>query len=159
MKQFKRKYFISSSLIIFSIFIDQVSKKIVSIKKDLFTNGIEVNNFFNLVYVENKGISFGIFSKYELSFYLGILSFLISIYIGYLIKITQNKIEAISLSLILGGAIGNGIDRVKNNYVIDFFDFHLGSNHWPAFNFADTFITVGGVMFFWQVFFRNSEKK
>ena len=155
MKQFKRKYFISSSLIIFSILIDQVSKKIVSIKKDLFTNGIEVNNFFNLVYVENRGISFGIFSKYELSFYLGILSFLISIYIGYLIKITQNKYEVISLSLILGGAIGNGIDRVKNNYVIDFFDFHIGVHHWPAFNFADTFITVGGVMFFWQIFFKN----
>ena len=125
MKQFKRKYFTSSSLTIFSVFIDQASKKIVSMKKDLFTDGIEVYNFFNLVYVENRGISFGIFSKYELSFYLGILSFLISIYIGYLIKITQNKFEAISLSLILGGAIGNGIDRVKNNYVIDFFDFHM----------------------------------
>ena len=159
MKQFKRKYFISSSLTIFSVFIDQASKKIVSIKKDLFTDGIEVYNFFNLVYVENRGISFGIFSKYELSFYLGILSFLISIYIGYLIKITQNKFEAISLSLILGGAIGNGIDRVKNNYVIDFFDFHIDIHHWPAFNFADAFITVGGVMFFWQVFFKKPEKK
>tara|TARA_Y200000002_G_scaffold149247_1_gene123284 strand:- start:1181 stop:1660 length:480 start_codon:yes stop_codon:yes gene_type:complete len=159
MKQFKRKYFTSSSLTIFSVFIDQASKKIVSMKKDLFTDGIEVYNFFNLVYVENRGISFGIFSKYELSFYLGILSFLISIYIGYLIKITQNKFEAISLSLILGGAIGNGIDRVKNNYVIDFFDFHIGVHHWPAFNFADAFITVGGVMFFWQIFFKNPEKK
>ena len=111
------------------------------------------------MYLENRGISFGIFSKYELSFYLGILSFLISIYIGYLIKITQNKYEVISLSLILGGAIGNGIDRVKNNYVIDFFDFHIDIHHWPAFNFADAFITVGGVMFFWQVFFKNPEKK
>tara|TARA_B100000925_G_scaffold248977_1_gene199851 strand:+ start:23 stop:502 length:480 start_codon:yes stop_codon:yes gene_type:complete len=159
MKQFKRKYLISSSLLIFSIFIDQVSKQIVSIKKDLFKDGIEVNNFFNLVYVENRGISFGIFSKYELSFYLGILSFLISIYIGYLIKTTQNKIEVIGLSLILGGAIGNGIDRVINNYVIDFFDFYIDIHHWPAFNFADAFITVGGVMFFWQVLFKNPEKK
>ena len=159
MKQFKRKYFTSSSLTIFSVFIDQASKKIVSMKKDLFTDGIEVYNFFNLVYVENRGISFGIFSKYELSFYLGILSFLISFYIGYLIKITQNKFEAISLSLILGGAIGNGIDRVMNNYVIDFFDFHIGVHHWPAFNFADAFITVGGVMFFCQIFFKNPKKK
>jgi len=159
MKQFKRKYFTPSFLTIFSVFIDQASKKIVSIKKDLFTDGIEVYNFFNLVYVENRGISFGIFSKYELSFYLGILSFLISLYIGYLIKISRNKIEAISLSLILGGAIGNGIDRVKNNYVIDFFDFYIGVHHWPAFNFADAFITVGGVMFFWQIFFKNPEKK
>ena len=159
MKQFKKKYLLSSSLVILSIFIDQASKKIVSIKKDLFTNSIEIYDFFNLVYVENKGISFGIFSKYELSFYLGILSFLISFYICYLIRVSQNKLEVISLSLILGGAIGNGIDRIKNNYVIDFFDFHLGHNHWPAFNFADTFITVGGVMFFWQVFFRNPQKK
>tara|TARA_Y100000022_G_C13199985_1_gene352231 strand:- start:215 stop:694 length:480 start_codon:yes stop_codon:yes gene_type:complete len=159
MKQFKKKYLLSSFLTFLSIFIDQASKIIVSIKKDFFINIIEVNNFFNLVYVENKGISFGIFSKYELSFYLGILSFIISFYIVNLIRISQNKLEVIGLSLILGGAIGNGIDRIKNNYVIDFFDFHLGSNHWPAFNFADTFITVGGVIFFWQVFFRNSEKK
>ena len=159
MKQFKKKYLLSSSLVIFSIFIDQVSKKIVSIKKDLFTNGIEVYDFFNLVYVENRGISFGILSKYELSFYLGILSFLISFYIGYLIRITQKKFEIISLSLILGGAVGNAIDRIKNHYVIDFFDFHLGFYHWPAFNFADAFITVGGIMYFWQVFFKNPEKK
>ena len=148
MKQLKRKIFYFKLFNNFFYINRSSFKKIVSIKKDLFTNGIEVNNFFNLVYVENRGISFGIFSKYELSFYLGILSFLISIYIGYLIKITQNKFEVISLSLILGGAIGNGIDRVKNNYVIDFFDFHIDIHHWPAFNFADAFITVGGVMFF-----------
>ena len=159
MKQFKKKYLLSSSLVIFSVFIDQVSKKIVFIKKDLLINGIEVYDFFNLVYVENRGISFGILSKYELSFYLGVLSFLISFYIGYLIRIAQKKFEIISLSLILGGAIGNGIDRIKNQYVIDFFDFHLRFYHWPAFNFADTFITVGGILYFWQVFFKNPVKK
>ena len=157
MKQFKKNYLLSSLIVTFSIFIDQVSKKIVFLQKDLFINGIEVFDFFNLVYVENKGISFGIFSKYELSFYLGILSFLISFYIGYLIKITKKKYEIISLSLILGGAIGNGIDRIKNNYVIDFFDFYLDSYHWPAFNFADGFITIGGIMYFWQVFFKKPQ--
>ena len=159
MKQFKKKFLLSSLIVTFSIFIDQASKKVVFLQKDLFINGIEVLDFFNLVYVENKGISFGILSEYELSFYLGILSFLISLYIGYLIKITKKKDEIISLSLILGGAIGNGIDRIKNNYVIDFFDFYLNSYHWPAFNFADAFITIGGIMYFWQVFFKKPGKK
>ena len=109
--------------------------------------------------MENRGISFGIFSSLDASFYLGILSFLISAYIIFIIKTTDEFWEIIGLSLILGGALGNGIDRVINNYVIDFFDFHLNNFHWPAFNFADSFITVGGIIFFWRIFFKKPQKK
>ena len=128
-------------------------------KKERIGTGIPILNFFNIVYVENRGISFGIFSSYDASFYLGILSFLISFYIIFIIKMTQEIWEIIGLSLILGGALGNGIDRVINNYVIDFFDFHLNNFHWPAFNFADSFITVGGIIFFWRIFFKKPQKK
>ena len=61
--------------------------------------------------------------------------------------------------LILGGALGNGLDRIINNYVIDFFDFYFNEFHWPAFNFADSFITVGGIIFFWTILKKNPEKK
>ena len=61
------------------------------------------------------------------------------------------------MSLILGGAVGNGIDRIVNNYVIDFIDFYFNDFHWPAFNFADLFITVGGILYFWLILFKNNE--
>ena len=55
--------------------------------------------------------------------------------------------EIIGLSIILGGALGNGVDRLFQGYVVDFIDLHLNNLHWPAFNFADTFITIGAIVF------------
>ena len=159
MKKIKRKFTFVTLIVIFLIFIDQGTKILVFLEKDKIESGIRIFNFFNIVYVENRGISFGIFSSYDASFYLGILSFLISAYIIFIIKLTHELWEIIGLSLILGGALGNGLDRVINNYVIDFFDFHYNNLHWPAFNFADSFITIRGLIFFWRIFFKKPEKK
>ena len=159
MKKVKSKFVLVTLIVISLVLIDQVTKILVYIEKERIGTGIPILNFFNIVYVENRGISFGIFSSYDASFYLGILSFLISFYIIFIIKMTQEIWEIVGLSLILGGALGNGIDRVINNYVIDFFDFHLNNFHWPAFNFADSFITVGGIIFFWRIFFKKPQKK
>ena len=159
MKKVKSKFVLVTLIVISLVLIDQVTKILVYIEKERIGTGIPILNFFNIVYVENRGISFGIFSSYDASFYLGILSFLISFYIIFIIKMTQEIWEIVGLSLILGGALGNGIDRVMNNYVIDFFDFHLNNFHWPAFNFADSFITVGGIIFFWRIFFKKPQKK
>ena len=121
MKKVKSKFVLVTLIVISLVLIDQVTKILVYIEKERIGTGIPILNFFNIVYVENRGISFGIFSSYDASFYLGILSFLISFYIIFIIKMTQEIWEIVSLSLILGGALGNGIDRVINNYVIDFF--------------------------------------
>ena len=80
-----------------------------------------------------------------------------SLYIVFLIKNSTQIKEKVALSLILGGAVGNGIDRIKNNYVVDFIDLYFNDFHWPAFNFADSFITVGGIIYFWLVLFKNNE--
>tara|TARA_Y100000991_G_scaffold210821_1_gene192525 strand:+ start:875 stop:1354 length:480 start_codon:yes stop_codon:yes gene_type:complete len=159
MKKVKSKFVLVTLIVISLVLIDQATKILVYFEKERIGAGIPILNFFNIVYVENRGISFGIFSSYDASFYLGILSFLISFYIIFIIKMTQEIWEIVGLSLILGGALGNGIDRVMNNYVIDFFDFHLNNFHWPAFNFADSFITVGGIIFFWRIFFKKPQKK
>ena len=159
MKKVKSKFVLVTLIVISLVLIDQVTKILVYIEKERIGTAIPILNFFNIVYVENRGISFGIFSSYDASFYLGILSFLICFYIIFIINMTQEIWEIIGLSLILGGALGNGIDRVINNYVIDFFDFHLNNFHWPAFNFADSFITVGGIIFFWRIFFKKPQKK
>ena len=143
-------------IVIFTLFLDQVSKRIVVENIDIFANNLEISKYFNLVYVENRGVSFGMFSEHDKSFYFGILSMLVSTYIIYLLAKSKDLIESLGLSLILGGAVGNGVDRLYYGYVVDFIDLHLNNLHWPAFNFADTFITFGAIVF---VFSMISNKK
>ena len=150
-----KKEIIIICIFFFTVTIDQVTKFHIDKNKFYFFEEVELYSWINLVYVENQGISFGILSEFNISFYLGIISFLVSFYIFYLIKKSDKSSEKNALSLILGGAIGNGIDRIKNGYVIDFIDVHVGELHWPAFNFADSFITVGGVLYFWIIFFKK----
>ena len=138
-------------IVIFILLLDQVSKRIVVENIEIFANNLEISKYFNLVYVENRGVSFGIFSEHDKSFYFGILSMLVSAYVIYLLVKSNDLIESLGLSLILGGAIGNGVDRLYYGYVVDFIDLHLNNLHWPAFNFADTFITFGAIVFVFSI--------
>lgn len=138
-------------IVIFILLLDQVSKRIVVENIEIFANNLEISKYFNLVYVENRGVSFGMFSEHDKSFYFGILSMLVSAYIIYLLVKSNDLIESLGLSLILGGAIGNGVDRLYYGYVVDFIDLHLNNFHWPAFNFADTFITFGAMVFVFSI--------
>ena len=132
----------------FVIFLlDQISKFYVVKYQLILINNIKVLENLNLVFVLNKGISFGFLSNLNISFYLGIVSIIISIFIIIWIIRSDFKIEKLSLSFILGGALGNGFDRINYEYVADFIDFHAYGFHWPAFNVADSFITLGGIMF------------
>ena len=142
--------FAISSLV---VILDQISKLITL--KYIYLLPMKVSSFdgLNLVYVENKGVSFGMLSEYDIPFWLGILSFAISAYVIFLIIKSESKLELIGLSMILGGAIGNGIDRLLRGYVIDFIDLYYRNFHWPAFNFADSFITIGAVLFIIKLFF------
>ena len=109
---------------------------------------IEVTPFFNVVLVWNRGISFGMFSNESMAG-VWILSLLALIIVGFLtnwLRKAESKRAAISLGLIIGGALGNVIDRAVHTAVLDFLDFYLGSFRWPAFNAADSFITVGAIL-------------
>ena len=139
-----------------SIIADQITKYLAILYKASLYPPKEIFSWLNLVYLENKGISFGILSKFNISFYLGLISFLISFYIIYLLNKSKKLIEKIALSLILGGAIGNGLDRVIREYVVDFIDISLNNYHWPAFNIADSSITVGGIVYFWLLIFKKN---
>jgi len=136
-----------------AVILDQVSKLVILKNKLLFPMKITSFDGLNLVYVENKGVSFGMLSQYNIPFWLGILSFAISLYVIFLIIKSDSKLELIGLSMILGGAVGNGLDRLFRGYVIDFIDFYYINYHWPAFNFADSFITVGAVLFVVKLIF------
>ncbi len=130
--------FIAAAVIV----IDQLSKNILV--KALADGPITViRNFFNLVYVENYGIAFGMF-KNKTVFFI-ITQLLISLVIIYVIYRLRNKSVplTICLSMILGGAIGNLIDRIRLGYVVDYLSFSIFP---PVFNFADSAIVVGAIL-------------
>ncbi|MFT7235085.1 MAG: signal peptidase II [Methylophagaceae bacterium] len=108
---------------------------------------VAVIPYFNLTMTHNYGAAFSFLADaggWQRWFFIGLASLISIILIVWLAKLKSHaKLEAISLSLILGGAIGNVLDRVVHGYVIDFLDVYIGTHHWPAFNIADSAIFIG----------------
>lgn len=143
-------------IIILSVIIDRITK--ILAVKGLKDNSIDIiKGIFRLSYVENTGAAFGIGSKSTAL--LTVFSVLILVLvIGALIKYKPSeKIAKISAALIIGGAIGNIIDRVVQGYVVDFLDFYL--INYPVFNFADCCIVIGTILFCIYVLFIYDSKR
>lgn len=141
----KEKVYITLSIVASIVMIDQFTKSII--ENTLFLNQVieVIPNFFNIVYIKNPGAAFGIFSDagaYRVVFLVSVSSIAVLL-ITYLIGQSKGTPPVIGLSMICGGAIGNLIDRAKYGEVTDFLDVYVGSYHWPAFNVADSAITVG----------------
>jgi signal peptidase II len=109
---------------------------------------IEIAPFFNLTLGFNTGVSFGMFRELFLDRPLMLAGIKMVIVAGLLLWAmrTPKPLETVGLGLIAGGAMGNIVDRMRQGAVTDFLDFHVGSWHWPAFNMADTMITIGVVL-------------
>jgi signal peptidase II len=137
------------------VLLDQISKLAIVYTLRLHESVPVIPGFFDLVHVRNRGMAFGLMnhSGSEIGFYFLIPATLAAIILLLIWLFRLKKAQApiaLGLSLILGGAVGNLIDRIRFREVIDFLDFYLGSYHWPAFNVADSAITVGT---FWVAFF------
>lgn len=131
------------------LFFDQFSKWYVLAVSEISTRAIEVTPFFNLVLVWNYGISFGMFSNRDSSMGKYVLIALALVIIGILLKWLINavtRVQAASIGLVVGGAVGNIIDRILYGAVADFLDFHIAGWHWPAFNVADSAICIGVIV-------------
>ena len=131
------------------VLLDQVSK--ISMSRLLLYGQSEmITPYFNLVMVYNQGAAFSFLANsggWQRWFFSG-LAFVVSLVIIWMLhKNTTQRLFCWALTLILGGAVGNLIDRVLYGHVIDFLDFHIGTLHWPAFNVADSAITVGAALF------------
>ena len=130
------------------IILDQISKYIIAITIVKHGSVAVIEGFFNLVHVRNRGMAFGLMNRPGQNFKSYVLVAATLCAIGLLLfwfrkmKDEDPKIT-VGLSLILGGAVGNFIDRIRLGEVIDFLDFYIGSYHWPAFNVADSAITIG----------------
>ena len=128
------------------ILLDMISKYIVSRLLIVNESVMIIKNFFNITYVRNTGAAFSIFS--ENTFLVLIVSFIIIIVIILYISKNKpsNKMERVAYSLILGGAIGNFIDRVIYGYVRDFIEIDIFGWDYPIFNLADVFVVVGVIL-------------
>ena len=145
-------------LILSIVALDQVTKlAILGIDVVDIYPEMEITSFLNLVLVQNKGISFGLFSRYEIGWLISILTIGIVVVLFIWMRKLERAILALPFSLIIGGAIGNLIDRLNYGFVVDFIDFHFFGWHWPAFNIADSAITVG-VIFLLIASFSNNFK-
>lgn len=133
-------------LSLLAIVLDQASKLIITASMQLYES-IPLLPFFNLTYVHNKGAAFSFLSEaggWQRWFFAAlavIISAILSLWLARLQK--HETLLAAALSLVLGGAVGNLIDRLAYGYVVDFLDVYYNTWHWPAFNIADSAITLG----------------
>ena len=140
------KYLIFSLTAAGVLIIDQLSKIYINSSMDLHTSITVIENYFNITYLRNKGAAFGFLANnsYRLPFFI-LVSLVAIVVIGvafYRLRPDQ-KLATFCLALILSGAVGNLIDRVRLGEVIDFIDVHWYQYHYPAFNVADSAICVG----------------
>jgi signal peptidase II len=120
---------------------------------------IEVTSFFNLVLVWNHGISFGMFAGMRQPVILVLVSLLVTAILCKWLYNGTSRLVACALGSVIGGALGNVIDRLRFEAVADFLDFHIANYHWPAFNIADSCIFIGVVLLCVSSMFMESSDK
>ena len=139
------------------VILDQVTKVLVINFFNLY-DSVALLPIINLTFVVNYGFAFGLLNNPSLNQLLVSLVILaIILYFLYLLIKTQDKVFQLTLTLILAGALGNFIDRIFRGFVIDFIDIYIGKYHWPAFNIADSCITVGFVVLMINILFLNKK--
>lgn len=129
--------------------LDQLSKNWVLLAYGEISRSIaEVTPFFNLVMVWNRGVSFGMFSDHPnwMPTILTVVAVAITGFLFTWMWKEKKQFTIIALALVIGGAIGNVVDRIRFGAVVDFLDFHAFGYHWPAFNIADAAIFIGVVL-------------
>ena len=134
---------LSIALVVFVF--DQLSKWWMLTEVMPIPTVMRITSFFNLVIAYNRGISFGMFggsSDMGSWVLIGIAVVIVAFLARWLLK-GESMISVLATGSIIGGALGNVVDRIRYGAVVDFLDFHIGSSHWPAFNVADTAITLG----------------
>ncbi|MDP1952678.1 MAG: signal peptidase II [Betaproteobacteria bacterium] len=130
------------------VLLDQLTKYWISVSF-AFGETRAYTGFFNLVLTYNKGAAFSFLaaaSGWQRGFFIAVALAAIVVISVLLARHAGEKLFCVALVLILGGAIGNVLDRIVLGHVVDFLDFHVAGWHWPAFNLADSAITVGAVL-------------
>ena len=142
------------------VFLDQLTKKIILAKMAL-RDVVEVTSFFDIVHLHNYGAAFSFLHNAGgwQRYFLSAISILVSIVLPFYIKKNQHDIFlAMGLTLVLGGAIGNLVDRLFLGYVVDFVSLHIDDVfYWPAFNVADTAISLGVILLIYDALKKKND--
>jgi signal peptidase II len=129
------------------VVLDQLTKAAIlaSLAGDGVSGRATITSFFNLALTYNRGISFGLFNGGAgvNAFVFSVLAAAIVGVLVYWLSRASSPLLAVAIGLIIGGAVGNVLDRIRLGAVVDFLDFHVGGLHWPAFNLADSAICIG----------------
>ena len=147
------------------LFLDQWTKGLVTRVMDVHQSKTIIPNVFDLTYVRNSGAAFGLFASVDSALKAVLLnSVAVVVFLivsAYALRSSHKSVRLqVGLALILGGAVGNLLDRVRFGYVVDFLDFSVSGHHWPAFNVADAAITIGiGVILFDNLFLDREQCK
>jgi len=145
------------------ILSDQLSKAWILATLKIHEGFAVFDGFFNIVHVRNPGAAFGFLASasplFRSFFFLAVTVAAVLLILHYLRRTAiQDQTLVFSLALILGGAVGNLIDRVRFGEVVDFLDVYIGAHHWPAFNVADSAITVGAILLALLLLKRRNER-
>ncbi len=149
------------SVALAALLLDQLSKYYVLHEVLGEMSAIAYTSFFNLVRAWNTGVSFSMFNDYGSlgTIMLSVVASGIVLFLLVWLKDEENSLSQIALGLVIGGAVGNIIDRVRLGAVFDFLDFHVAGHHWPAFNLADSFICIGAAILVLQGIFNVISKE
>jgi signal peptidase II len=142
------------------ILLDQVTKWAV-LENFVYAERREITGFLNLVLVYNKGAAFSMFASADgwQTPLLILFAIVAAAIVSYLIvRNREKRVLCLGLALILGGALGNLIDRLRFGHVVDFLDFHAMGWHWPAFNVADSGITIGALLLILDGFVHHEKR-
>ena len=146
----RKSYRIALPIAVLVVILDQLTKLWIQDHMVLYTTRTIVPGFFNIVHVLNRGAAFGFLNRsdiqWQTDFFFAATALAVLI-IFHLLRMARDddKLLITGLGLILGGAVGNLIDRIKTGEVVDFLDFYWKSYHWPAFNVADIAIFLGSL--------------
>ncbi len=159
-----KRYYIILGIAFIVFFLDQVTKYWVNQMIPLYSTITIIPHFFDLVNIRNRGAAFGFLNRpdIEWQFWLFLIATVIAVcsilFFTYKAE-ASDKWVFISFGLILGGALGNLLDRLHLRAVIDFLDFYLGEWHWPAFNVADIAICLGGIGIIFFMWYKEKQAK
>lgn len=155
---------LSLFLLVLVVALDQLTKIWVLNTFSLYEVREIIPGLFNLTYLTNKGAAFGflagVTSVWRHYFFLGLVSVALVLLTVFYVRLRKDHpFYGPALALIAGGAIGNLIDRIRLGAVVDFLDFYVAGHHWPAFNVADSAITVGVALFLVANILEERQKK
>jgi signal peptidase II len=149
-----RRYLFLAAVAGTVLILDQITKSIVQERMRIHESVPIVERFFSLTYIRNPGAAFGLFADHgnglRMAFFVTI-SVVAIVFLWTLFVKTPKEafVGRLSMAMVMGGAMGNLVDRIRFGEVVDFLDFYVGSYHWPAFNVADSSISIGVALMVW----------